>query len=299
MSQISLPRPMAFVFSAGAARAAAQVGMLAGVLDAGLVPDLIIGTSTGAINASVFAAHPVSAIDQLVEVWNNIAGDSSLTSTWRSAIRGVTGSQSTRTAAMLTEHLTDPLGTREFRDLPTPLQLVATDLSTGMPVSLDSGVILDALLASCAFPVMLPPVINQGRTLTDGSVSAGIPVTQAIASGAKSIVLFDTGASAVPESTTVEIGWYSVMALAFSHLVRGRAAHDLAQVAQTIPVIAISCDQGSPIDLKATPSLLGAGRRIATDLLDALPPLIKEPGIYGIPIGLQEDEDIKPLLRHP
>lgn len=297
MSQISLPHPLAFVFSAGAARAAAQVGMLAAVLDAGLVPDLIFGTSTGAINASVFAAHPVSAVDQLVEVWSDIASDSSLTSTWRSAIRGVTGSQSVRTADMLAEHLADPLGTREFRELATPLHLVATDLSTGMPVSLDSGVILDSLMASCAFPVMLPPVTNQGRNLTDGSVSAGIPVAQAITLGAKSIVLFDTGASAVPESATAEIGWYSVMALAFSHLVRGRAAHDLAQVAQTIPVIVISCDQGSPIDLKATPSLIGAGRRIAQDLLAALPPLITEPGIYGIPIGLEHDEGIEPLLR--
>ena len=295
----SLPRPLAFVFSAGAARAASQVGMLEAALEFGLVPDLVVGSSTGAINAAVFAAHPLTSVTRLAQIWRSIAGDSSLSSTWRGAVRGLAGGQSTRTAAMLTKHLGPALDDRSFANLTLDLQLMATDLTSGMPTSIRTGPLIDAVLASCAFPIMLPPATRDGRLLTDGSVTAGVPVDQALSAGARSIVLFDTGASAVSEATLADIGWYQVMAMAFSHLVRGQAAHDLAQVAATIPVVVISCRQGNPIDLRSSPSLLDVGRQVGRQLLDSLPSDISRAGIYGLPIGLADAEEIAALVRFP
>lgn len=296
---IKLPKPTAFVFTSGAARAASQVGMLAAVLDAGITPDLVVGSSTGAINAAVYASHPITAVSRLESVWQAIAADSSLSSTWRSAVRGVTGNQSARTTAMLSKHLARHLGQATFDDLSVPLALTATDLETGLPVIIGEGGVRDGVLASCAFPVMFPPAVRGDRYLTDGSVVAGMPVLQARDLGAKSIVLFDTGSSAVSEATVAEINWYSVAALAFSHLVRGQSAHDLAEVAAEIPVAIISSDEGSPIDLRATPPLIAAGRAIAEATLDGWPRTIKARGIYGQPIGTAADERIAALLRKP
>lgn len=272
--------------------------MLDAALAAGLSPDLVVGTSTGAINAALFAADPDTAVRRLVGVWNSIAADSSLTSTWRGAVRALTGNQSARTADMLREHLVGGLAeANSFADLAVPLRLVATDLAEGLPVTLSTGPLLDAVMASCAFPVLLPPADRGDRLLTDGSVTACVPVDQAVSAGAASVVLFDTAASAVTESAVTEIGWYSVIAMAFSHLVRGQAAHDLVEAGQRVPVVVISCDQGSPIDLKATPSLFDVGRDIARASLRGLPPIVREPGIYGVPIGLESDAGVARLLR--
>ena len=69
----TLPRPLAFVFSEGAARAAAQVGMLEVIGRTGVLPDLVVGSSTGAINAAVYAAEPLFAVDALSALWEAIA----------------------------------------------------------------------------------------------------------------------------------------------------------------------------------------------------------------------------------
>ncbi len=55
MSQIRFPRPLAFAFSGGLARAASQIGMCQVATELGIRPDLVVGTSTGAINGAVFA----------------------------------------------------------------------------------------------------------------------------------------------------------------------------------------------------------------------------------------------------
>ena len=297
VKELKLPRPLAFVFGGGAARAAAQVGMLGGIQDSGLAPDFVVGSSTGAINGAIFAVHPITAVDRLEAIWRAIAADTSLTSTWRSAVRGVAGSQSARTVAMFSGHLAAAIGTRSFTDLTLPLTLIATDLSSGQATNLNSGPVMDAVLASSAFPVMMPPRVYGHKILTDGSVVAGAPVAQAVALGAKSLVLFDTGASSVPESQVEDIGWYAVMALAFTHLVRGQAAHDLAEVAREVPVIVVSADHGSPIDLKGAPNLFAGGREAAQSSLSAYTGHITKPGIYGTPAGLSADERITPLLR--
>ncbi|MEI8080468.1 MAG: patatin-like phospholipase family protein, partial [Actinomycetes bacterium] len=248
---------------------------------------------------AVFAAHPLTAVARLADIWTNIAGDSSLSSTWRGAVRGLAGNQSARTANMLTKHLDAALNDRAFDSVEPDLQLVATDLATGLPAVIRSGLLTDAVLASCAFPVMMPPATRNGRLLTDGSVTAGVPVDQALTAGARSIVLFDTGASAVSDQSLIDIVWYQVMAIAFTHLVRGQAAHDLAQVAAEIPVVVISCDLGNPIDLKSSPSLLSLGRRVGQLLLDSLPADITEPGIYGLPIGLADADSVSALIKFP
>ncbi len=73
MSSITLPGPIAFVFSGGAARSSAQVGMLRATLAAGLLPQLVVGSSTGALNAAATAISIDTAADVLERVWIDLA----------------------------------------------------------------------------------------------------------------------------------------------------------------------------------------------------------------------------------
>ena len=288
MADIRFPRPLAFVFSGGLARAAGQIGMCQAALDRGIYPDLIVGTSTGAINAAVLAYEPDTFEESATALWDSVAHDKALSSTWRSTLRGLAGGGSTRTQTMLRKHLDGIFGSRGFADLRIPLIAVSTDLSTGHASVINGGTVVDTLLSSAAFPIIMPPVPADGDVLIDGSVVAGVPVTQAVNAGAKSILVFDTGPSSVDDADVHDLGWYEVLALAFTHLVRGQADHDLALVSQKIPTVVITLGEGDPFNLRKATTVIGHGRGVAQDVLDELGPamghdyrVVSKPGLYG------------------
>ncbi len=311
MSSITLPGPIAFVFSGGAARSSAQVGMLRATLAAGLLPQLVVGSSTGALNAAATAISIDTAADVLERVWIDLGNDAKLTTVWRSAVRGIASTQGKRTGAILRKHLATALPDLSMADLsmadlsmadlsmddaPLGLTLVATDLATGLATQCATGTVLDAVMACTALPVILPPTPHGDTYLIDGGVAANVPVTQAVEQGARSIVLFDTGASAVPDDQVEDVTWYDVMALAYSHMIRGQAAHDLARVAHEVPVVVVSYARGNPFDLTEVAAHIAAGEMTAESVLNKHR-AIKRPGIYGPVIGLESDERLVSLYR--
>lgn len=288
MTSIRFPRPLAFVFSGGLARAAGQIGMCEVALELGITPDLAVGTSTGAINAAMLAKDPANFHIAARALWHGVASDKALSSTWRSTFRGLAGKGSNRTQTMLRKHLDTAFGDVTREQLAFPLIAVSTDLESGHSSTTQGDTIVNTLLSSAAFPIIMPPVSVGDQLLIDGSVVAGVPVSQAIAAGARSVIVFDTGASAVSESEIDEIGWYEVLALAFTHLVRGQADHDLLLAARDVPVVTISMDQGSPFDLRTAPEIIHHGRDAASGVLLALSPrhgkdfrTVNKPGSYG------------------
>lgn len=296
MNKYSLPEPIAFVFSGGSARSAAQVGMLRATLDAGVRPSSVVGSSTGALNAAATAVDPDAAPAMLEAAWKSIGSDPKLTTLWRSAVRGLANSQAKRTAAILRTHVSVAIPSTPLTDVDMPIALISTDLASGLAVPCVSGTLLDAVMACMALPVILPPVPAGDTFLVDGAVAASVPVTQAVQQGAKSIVLFDTGASAVPDKDVQDVGWYEVMALAYSHMVRGQAAHDLARVAQEVPVLAISYPEGNPFDFKTSATHISGGEQLAKSVLSNRRSM-KRPGIYGPVIGFESDERLVSLYR--
>lgn len=288
MNSLELPRPLAFVFSGGLARAASQIGMCQEVTDFGVSPDFVVGTSTGAINGAVFAQNPMLFEQTATDLWQAVATDKALSSTWRSTVRGLASNGSGRTQTMLRRHLELVFGTIDHDELAVPLSAVMTDLGTGHSTVSASGSVVDSLISSAAFPIIMPPTPQPDGFTIDGSVVAGIPIRQALLAGARSAIVFDTGASEVAESELADIGWYEVLALAFTHLVRGQADHDLQLAAESVPVIVISQDRGNPFSLKEVTRTIPFGRDIAAQVLRALVSeqgsgrvLIDQPGLYG------------------
>lgn len=190
----SVPEPVAFVLPGGATWGAVQVGMLRALIEAGIRPDFLVGTSVGALNAAVFAARP------------DHRGVADLASMWVEARRGQIFPLSplalARWAAGRQRHVLDGSGLRRWvrrhvpferlEEAPVPLHVMATDVEHGGPVMLSSGDAVTALVASCAIPGVFPPVAVGGRLLADGGASADRPVPQAIGLGARTVYQLST-----------------------------------------------------------------------------------------------------------
>ena len=157
-------KPLYLALSGGGAHAAAHVGVLRALDEAGLAVAGIAGVSGGALTAGAWAggADTEKLVDQASKLhpW-----------TW---VRGWGGGllSGTRLGLLIDEFLPVPT----FEGLRVPVLVLATDVDTGEPVVLRSGDLRDAVRASCSFPGVFPPMILDGRRLYDGGISEVVPV---------------------------------------------------------------------------------------------------------------------------
>ena len=150
----------AFVLSGGASLGAVQVGMLRGLAEAGISPDLIVGTSVGALNGGWIASRPAGAgLDALADLWRSLSRNDVFPTRPILGLLGFLGQRpnllpNSGLRRLLTEHL-------EFarlQDAPIPLHVVATDVLSGHDILLSSGNAVEAILAS-AMGVRLSDVV--------------------------------------------------------------------------------------------------------------------------------------------
>ena len=151
----------AFVLSGGASLGALQVGMLRALYERGVVPDLLVGTSAGAINAAFVASRPQkpSTADELARIWRRLERQDVFPVSARALIGGAMGHR---------DHLFPDHGLRQLvrrhvdiellEESRVPLHLVAFDLTSGEEMRLSRGPALDAVMAATAVPGLLPPV---------------------------------------------------------------------------------------------------------------------------------------------
>ena len=189
-----LPRPVAFVFSGGTSLGAVQVGMLMGVFEANIVPDLLVGTSVGAINAaSVGQGFTKSRLQHLASIWSGLKSSNVF---GRPGLRSAVGLLSGRGALSSSDNLLRLLETHlpdSHSDLVIQTAVVATEFLTGSPAILSKGDLVLNVLASSAIPMIFPSVTVGGRQLVDGGVVAHVPLAQAEMLGAQTMVVFDAG----------------------------------------------------------------------------------------------------------
>jgi NTE family protein len=182
----AVPRPLVFVMPGGGALGAYQVGVLRALTAAGVVPDMLIGVSAGAVNASLFAWNQgVDGVRRVESVWRNIQRRDLMRFNPGRLALAVVGRQPSFLDNRHGRHfLRQQLGHRLLEHSPVPLVVVATDLVTGQPVGLRRGEAVTAVLASAAFPGVYPPVEFEGRRYIDGGVVADVPLDLAVELGA-------------------------------------------------------------------------------------------------------------------
>ncbi len=166
----------------GSARGWAHIGVIRALEQAGIRPDLVCGTSIGALVGAAYAAGELDRLEQWVlglGIKDVLAFmDLSLSS---GLVRGE------RLMGFFRRNFVD----RPIEELPMPFAAVATSLQTGAEVWLRSGSTLDAVRASIAVPGLFTPVLREGSVLVDGGLVNPVPVSLARAMGADLVIAVD------------------------------------------------------------------------------------------------------------
>ena len=181
--------------------------------------------------------------------------------------------------------IADFLGaTTTFGDLTLPFAAVATDIVSATPSVIDTGPLLPALLASAAIPGVFPPVDHDGRRFYDGGVVANVPLRQALAMGARSLVVLDCnfpGHLLPPPESLAEILLYTAMVT-----VRSQSVLEAPLVAAEVPVVYLpgpAACRCSPFNFDFTELLIERAYEAALSFLHDL--RVDGPGLYGSPSG--------------
>jgi NTE family protein len=197
---------LAVVLGGGAMLGAFEIGVIDVLAREGVRPDLLIGTSVGAINAAYWAFHPEpEAGTRLLELWLHAARRTLLWDGLPRALARVLDRQDHlvgqgRLLKLIRATFSDR---SQIQDSQIPLALVATALDAGERVVLRRGRLIPALLASTALPGLFPPVQIEGRALVDGGVVANVDVQAAVEAGMSEALVVDvmgTSLSSRPRS---------------------------------------------------------------------------------------------------
>ena len=185
----------AFVLGGGGVLGSAEVGMLRALVDRSVIPDLVVGSSVGALNGALFAADPTPAtVDYMVETWSKLSK------------RGVFGNNVLGQIGTLARHGThlhpndglrqlidERLGGVDFADLALRFECVAACIERAAAQWFTSGPVTEAVLASSAVPGLLPAVEIGGEHFLDGGLVRSVPVGRAVAHGARRIFVLQVG----------------------------------------------------------------------------------------------------------
>jgi len=191
---------LAFVLGGGGARGALQAGALRALLEPGLRPDLWVGTSAGAVNATYLAVHGFTAktLTDLEAAWREAADAELLPANYlwltvRVLFNRIGARSEHRMRDFFVAHGLKP--NLRFGELEgVRLILVAADLNARCAVLYGTDpdqLVLEGLLASTALPPWVHPLEKDGRLLMDGGVVSNLPIEPALAQGATEIVALD------------------------------------------------------------------------------------------------------------
>lgn len=179
--------------SGGGAKAAAHVGAMRALAEAGLAPAHFVGTSMGAVIGAGFAAglEPDDVLGRITEAGRRGIARSILAPLGGLYLSSLMRPEPLRRAIELF------LPAARFDDLQRPLTVTAVDLDSGELVLFGAGgldvPLVDALMASCALPMFFPAVVIDGRRYGDGGLRGVVPLEPAAAAGADLVAAVDIG----------------------------------------------------------------------------------------------------------
>jgi NTE family protein len=231
----------AFVLSGGASLGALQVGMLQALYERGVVPDLLVATSVGALNAAFIASRPqtVTTARELGRVWRNLQCEDIFPVSMSTLLGGSCGCRN---------HLVPDRGLRrlvrrhlEFEDLAdaaVPLHLVAFDLAAGRELLLSEGPAVEAVVAAASMPGVFPPVEIADRCLIDGGVVNNTPISHAVDLGADRIFVLPTRDPAGLRERSPQRAFDTAMH-ALGPLIEGRLQAEMARYSREVELVVL------------------------------------------------------------
>jgi NTE family protein len=264
----------AFVLSGGAALGAIQVGMLRALYERGIEPDLIVGTSVGAVNGAFIASRPFApaTADELADVWHRIGRGQVFPLNPLAGFLGFFGARRHLVPAQGLRHLLiEHLEFDRLEQAQVPFHVITTDVLNGSEVRLSRGPTLDAVMASAAIPGIFPPVDWGHRHLMDGGVSNHAPLSDALELGAERVYVLSTGIAC--DLTEPPHGALGMLLHSMSLLLMRRLQVEVELLADRAELIVLPppCPPGaSPIDFSRSDDLVQRGLDESTMFLDGL-----------------------------
>jgi NTE family protein len=219
---------VAFVLGGGGHMGAYEVGMLKALLERGVAPDLVVGTSVGALNGAAIAADPsLETVARLRDVWLGLDESAVFGGSFFAGAANLMRSRThLHSNKPLRQMLAKLLPAERFEDLRVPFQCVAASIEKAAEHWFFEGPLVEAILASAAVPGVLPPVEIDGEHFLDGGIVNSIPISRAVELGAREIFVLHVGRierPLAPPRTPIQVAM-----VAFEIARRHRFARDLA-----------------------------------------------------------------------
>jgi NTE family protein len=187
--------PVGLVLGSGAARGFAHIGVMRALQAHGIKPDIIVGTSMGALVGGCYATDQLDTLEDWARslTMRRIIGYLDV----RIGGSGLIG------GGRLANRLQESIGETAIEDLPIRFAAIATEIGTGHEVWLTRGSLSLAVRASYALPGIFPPVHLGGRWLVDGALVNPVPVSAARALGARVVIAVNMDADRFGRGTTI------------------------------------------------------------------------------------------------
>jgi NTE family protein len=180
----------------GAARGFAHIGVLRTLIANGIRPDVITGTSIGAVVGGAYAAGYLDALEEWARTLTRGRVFGYLDFSFSGS--GLIGGN------RLADELAKGIGDITFGDLPIKMAAIATEIGTGHEIWLTRGRLADALYASYAIPGIFPPHKIGGRWLMDGGLVNPVPVSAARALGARLVIAVNLNSDNFGRGTVIQ-----------------------------------------------------------------------------------------------
>ena len=225
----------AFVLGGGGVLGAVEVGMLQALFEKGITPDLVLGTSVGALNGAMVARDPSSSVvERLTELWQEVASNREVYGD--RALRTVRRAMSTGThiysSGPMRRRLEEEFGDTTFEDLTVRFQVCAASIERAAEHWFSSGPLVPAIVASAAVPGLLPPAKVGDEHFLDGGIVNSIPLGRAVALGADVVYVLQVGR--IDRPLRVPRRPWDVARVSFEIARRHRFARELAEVPEGV-----------------------------------------------------------------
>lgn len=287
----ALPRPLAFVMSGGASFGAVQVGMLHALADAGIEPDLVVGSSVGTLNGAVVADHRRlgPAVSLLDRVWRDLHRGDVLPGGMLRQVYTVVRHGHLHANTGIARLVDQSLRSVDFDELQRKFVAVAASALTHHVERFHEGELEPVLLAATAIPGVFPHVTIDGTPFNDAGPIANVPLRAALDHGAASLVVLDAGDTCHLDEPLRGIP--DALLAASQTAMRQRAIVEAPVVAEEVPLLYLPrpcVDSQTILDFDRSGDLIDPTTAVVEDFLTTAD--APEPGtMVGAPHHHQDE----------
>jgi NTE family protein len=247
--------------------------MLRALYERDIVPQFLVATSAGALNAAFIASRPqtVQTADALGEIWRGLRRGQVFPVNLVTGLLGFLGARDHLVPdGALRRVIKGHLEHDRLENMPLEMHVVAVDVVTGEELRLSRGPTLEAVMASAAIPAVLPTVPWEGRELMDGGVANNTPISHAVELGATEIYVLPTGnacALTEPPSGALAMALHALSLLTQRRLIEDIESHrDGTKLVVVPPPCPLSVQ---PIDFSQADMLIERAYADACEFLDS------------------------------